>query len=166
MADSLDSGSSVHYVRAGSSPASRTTSSRTSYRSRRRFLFQSKRRLSFTPSLLLSKSKPHGRFMPRRQLRHSAVLGFDFVLESGIFSGKVSQKSRKPIRACGVFEQQGFESCPKAPVGLSSTSSKTGRYHYFFFAFPAAEKKCTRIPYSVPKKTVQFFMNWTVFGIF
>ena len=38
----------------GSSPATRTTSSRTAYRSRRRFLFQSKRRLSFTPSLLLT----------------------------------------------------------------------------------------------------------------
>ncbi len=61
-------------------PVGRTTSSRTLYRSRRRFLFQSKRHLSLTPSLLLSKSKPHGRFMPRRQLRHSAVLGFDFVI--------------------------------------------------------------------------------------
>jgi len=38
----------------------RTTSSRTSYRSRRRFLFQSKRRLSFTPLLLLS-AKGHAR---------------------------------------------------------------------------------------------------------
>ena len=38
------------------SPATRTTSSRTSYRSRRRFLFQSKRRLSLAPSLLLSGS--------------------------------------------------------------------------------------------------------------
>ena len=60
-------------------PLRRATSSRTAYRSRRHFLFQSQRRLSFTPSLLLSKSKPHGRFVPRRQLRHSAVLGFDFV---------------------------------------------------------------------------------------
>ena len=35
----------------------RTTSSRTAYRSRRRFLFQSKRHLSLIPSLLLSKSQ-------------------------------------------------------------------------------------------------------------
>ena len=28
------------------------------------------------------------------------------------------------------FKSKGFESCPKAPVGLSSTSSKTGRYFY------------------------------------
>ena len=35
-----------------------STSSRTTYRSRRRFLFQSKRRRSFTPSLLLSKPQP------------------------------------------------------------------------------------------------------------
>ena len=60
LADSLDSGSSAHSGRAGSSPASRTTSSRTSYRSRRRFLFQSKRHLSFTSSLLLS-AKGHAR---------------------------------------------------------------------------------------------------------
>ncbi len=35
------------------------------------------------PCLLLSKSKPHGRFGPRRQLRPSAVLGFDFVGDAG-----------------------------------------------------------------------------------
>ena len=35
-----------------------STSSRTAYRSRRRFLFQSKRHRSFTPSLLLSKPNP------------------------------------------------------------------------------------------------------------
>ena len=46
--------------RVGSSPTTGTTSSRTSYRSRRRFLFQSKRHLSFTPSLLLS-AKGHAR---------------------------------------------------------------------------------------------------------
>ena len=44
--------------RTGSSPVTGTTSSRTAYRSRRRFLFPSKRHRSFTPSLLLSKSKP------------------------------------------------------------------------------------------------------------
>ena len=48
------------------------------------FSFSKKRRLSFTPSLLLSKSKPHGRSTPRLQLRYSAVLGFDFVWENGI----------------------------------------------------------------------------------
>ena len=35
-----------------------STSSRTAYRSRRRFLFQSKRHRSFTPSLLLAKPQP------------------------------------------------------------------------------------------------------------
>ena len=57
LVDVLDSKSSAAR-RAGSSPATGTTSSRTSYRSRRRFLFQSKRRLSFTPSLLLSNCAP------------------------------------------------------------------------------------------------------------
>ena len=65
--------------RRRASPPLSTTSSRTSYRSRRRFLFQSQRHLSLTPSLLLSKSKPRGRFVPLRQLRHSAALGFDFI---------------------------------------------------------------------------------------
>ena len=40
--------------RVGSSPTTGTTSSRTAYRSRRRFLFQSKRHLSLIPSFLLS----------------------------------------------------------------------------------------------------------------
>ena len=57
LVDVLDSKSSAAR-RAGSSPATGTTSSRTSYRSRRRFLFQSKRRLSFTPSLFLSNCAP------------------------------------------------------------------------------------------------------------
>ena len=47
-------------------PRSGVSSSRTAYRSRRRFLFQSKRRLSLTPSLLLSESNP-------------LALGFDSV---------------------------------------------------------------------------------------
>ena len=42
------------------------------------FMLRSKSHLSLIPSLLLSKTKPHGRFMPRRQLRPSAVLGFVF----------------------------------------------------------------------------------------
>ena len=46
--------------RAGSSPATGTTSSRTAYRSRRRFIFQSKRHLSLIPSLILS-AKSHAR---------------------------------------------------------------------------------------------------------
>ena len=50
----------------GSNPTFSATSSRTSYRSRRRFLFQSNRHLSFTPSLLLSESNPLAR------KRHSA----------------------------------------------------------------------------------------------
>lgn len=44
--------------RAGSIPATGTTSSRTSYRSRRRFFVPNKRRRSLAPSLLLSKSQP------------------------------------------------------------------------------------------------------------
>lgn len=43
---------------AGSIPAVSTTSSRTAYRSRRRFLLQSKRHRSFTPPLLVS-AKSH-----------------------------------------------------------------------------------------------------------
>ncbi len=42
----------------GQVPPLRPSSSRTSYRSQRRFLFESKRRLSLTPSLLLSRSNP------------------------------------------------------------------------------------------------------------
>ena len=40
LADSLDSGSSVHYARAGSSPASRTTSEQALYRLFRLFYSQ------------------------------------------------------------------------------------------------------------------------------
>ena len=36
-------------------------------------------RLALVPLLLLSKSKPPGRYGPRRQLRPSAMPGFDFV---------------------------------------------------------------------------------------
>ena len=38
-----------------------------------------KSRLALVPLLRLSKSKPHGRYGPRRQLRPSAMPGFDFV---------------------------------------------------------------------------------------
>ena len=43
------------------------------------FLLRIKSRLALIPLLLLSKSKPHGRCAPRRQLRRCAVPGFDFV---------------------------------------------------------------------------------------
>ena len=44
--------------RRKANPPSSTTSSRTAYRSRRRFLFQSKRHLSLIPSLLLIQTEP------------------------------------------------------------------------------------------------------------
>ena len=54
----------------GSNPSFRaTTSSRTSYRSRRRFFVPNKRHRSFTPSLLLSKLNP---------LRWASIWGFSF----------------------------------------------------------------------------------------
>ena len=43
------------------------------------FILRIKSHLALVPLLLLSKSKPHGRSGPRRQLRPSAVLSFDFV---------------------------------------------------------------------------------------
>ena len=55
LVDSEDLGSSAKW-RVGSSPTTRTTSSRTSYRSRRLFILKSHR--SFTTSLLLSESNP------------------------------------------------------------------------------------------------------------
>ena len=57
LADMRDLGSRAA-MRWGSSPHARTTSSRTSYRSRRRFFFQNNRHRSFTSSLLLSKLNP------------------------------------------------------------------------------------------------------------
>ena len=47
--------------RRKANPPSSTTSSRTAYRSRRRFLFQSKRHLSLIPSLLLIQTEPAAR---------------------------------------------------------------------------------------------------------
>ena len=58
-------------------------SSQAAHRLRRLFMLRIKSHLALVPLLLLSKSKPHGRFMPRRQLRHFAVLGFDFVGDAG-----------------------------------------------------------------------------------
>ena len=65
LADSLDSGSSVHSGRAGSSPASRTTSPRTAYRSRRRFFLRNNCHLSLIMSRLLPnpKRKASGLFL-------------------------------------------------------------------------------------------------------
>ena len=50
--------SSAKAPRPSSNLGGTSTSSRTAYRSRRRFLFPSKRHRSFTPSLLLSKLQP------------------------------------------------------------------------------------------------------------
>ncbi len=84
----------------------------------------SKSHLALTPLLLLSKTKPHGRFMPRRQLRHYAVLGFVFgqlltwICEAKkhasacFFALEARLRRRDPLRsngrrklriACGVF---------------------------------------------------------------
>ena len=58
LADSLDSGSSVHYGRAGSSPASRTSSSQATYRLRRAFSFHCKAHRALILLLLASKPQP------------------------------------------------------------------------------------------------------------
>ena len=55
------------------------SSSQAAHRLRRLFMLRIKSRLALVPLLLLSKSKPHGRCAPRRQLRRCAVPGFDFV---------------------------------------------------------------------------------------
>ena len=60
LADSLDSGSSVHYGRAGSSPASRTSSSQATYRLRRAFSFHCKAHRALI-LLLLAFAKSHAR---------------------------------------------------------------------------------------------------------
>ena len=72
LADMRDLGSRAA-MRWGSSPHARTTSSRTSYRSRRRFFFQNNRHRSFTPSLLLSKLN---------SLRWASIWGFSFLQAS------------------------------------------------------------------------------------
>ena len=98
----------------------------------------SKSHLALTPLLLLSKTKPHGRFMPRRQLRHYAVLGFVFgqlltwICEAKkhasacFFALEARLRRRDPLRsngrrklriACDVF----FHSCLSA---LSSSGVK------------------------------------------
>ena len=58
LADSLDSGSSVHYGRAGSSPASRTNSSQAICRLRRVFSFHCKAHRALILPLLASKPDP------------------------------------------------------------------------------------------------------------
>ena len=58
LADSLDSGSSVHYARAGSSPASRTTSEQSPLCSGVFLCLRQKRRHPPAPLLLLSNCDP------------------------------------------------------------------------------------------------------------
>ena len=60
----------------------------------------SKSHLSLISSLLLSKTKPHGRFKPRRQLRLFAVLGFVFVGRS--FRARRLRFSPSPPRRRGL----------------------------------------------------------------
>ncbi len=58
LADSIDSGSSVQYARAGSSPASRTSSSQAICRLRRAFSFHCKAHRALILLLLASKPNP------------------------------------------------------------------------------------------------------------
>ena len=67
LADSLDSGSSVHYARAGSSPASRTIVGASLYRLLRLFLQKSERAHAAAPPLQIE----------------PASLGFDLVFFDG-----------------------------------------------------------------------------------
>ena len=59
------------------------------------FFLRIKSHLSLIPSLLLSKAKPHGRSMPRRQLRLSAVPGFAFVLTAAEIASRTAYRSRR-----------------------------------------------------------------------
>ncbi|MDD7538020.1 MAG: hypothetical protein PUJ93_03425, partial [Oscillospiraceae bacterium] len=79
------------------------------YRSRRRFLFQSKRHLSFTPSLLLSKSQP---------LRW-VVIWFGCKLESdGIYSVGIIHVAASVILLAASF----FKACRKGVFNKQSSS--------------------------------------------
>ena len=54
-----------------------------------------KSRLALVPLLRLSKSKPHGRYGPRRQLRPSAMPGFVFA---GTRKPRLLRRGRRPRR--------------------------------------------------------------------
>ncbi|MBR0208359.1 MAG: hypothetical protein IJQ43_05645, partial [Oscillospiraceae bacterium] len=56
----------------------------------------SKSHLALALLLLLSKTKPHGRFMPRRQLRHYAVRGFVFA---NYGNEHAKQKARESVQS-------------------------------------------------------------------
>ena len=107
---------SVAFRFGGSNPPSSTTSSRTAYRSRRRFLFQSKRHLSLIPSLLLIQTEP-------------AALGFGLGACDEFFYKKLIVRSfcyssLSPHKRCaglhsdkGALRGRRFSYCPhKGPA--------------------------------------------------
>ena len=74
------------------------------------------------------------------------------------------QKSRKPIRACGIFARKGFESCLHTPGACAWAGAHTGEYRYvshgtsvILCALLPCET-CKRIPYRVPKKLTGFWL--------
>ena len=85
--------------RVGSSPTTGTTSSRTAYRSRRRFLFQSKRHLSLIPSFLLS-DRDSLRWIPvrirKRKYPEWSYLTYERVLFFEHFPEKENSFCREP----------------------------------------------------------------------
>ena len=76
------------------------SSSQAAHRLRRLFMLRIKIRLALVPLLRLSKSKPHGRYGPRRQLRPSAMPGFVFAgtRDSGDRSARLGKGRRESPR--------------------------------------------------------------------
>ena len=82
---------------ASSNLAISSTSSQAAHRLRRLFYARHEKVISrsFRCSSFQNQNRD-GRSMPRRQLRHSAVLGFDFVLANHIFPVRIRQKTVTP----------------------------------------------------------------------
>ena len=97
-------------------PTTGTTSSRTSYRSQRRFLFQSKRHRSFTPSLLLSKSNP---------LRWASIWGLRLSLSSFVSNHPGPCWAPGGLPSVALCISTGFDAEPQR--GVSKRPSRAWR---------------------------------------
>ena len=83
----------------------------------------------------------HAGGMCMSQCVHWRILLFCFLLPRAENKMQANPLQRaknpaSPFGPAGFLYCKGFQFCPKAPVGLSSTSSKTGRYFYPFFLSP------------------------------
>ena len=127
--------------RRKANPPSSTTSSRTAYRSRRRFLFQSKRHLSLIPSLLLIQTEP-------------AALGFGLGACDEFFYKKLIVRSfccssLSPHKRCaglhsdkGALRGRRFSYCPhKGPAKRALWGEDEQRRRARALPLPACERR-------------------------